>query len=142
MWDTAGQEDYARLRPLSYPNTDVFVVAFDLVSKTSFDNVSTKWVPELEKHTKNKGGSSGNKVKLFLIGCKSDLRDEKQKAGESDRLVLESDVVALQKKHKGLIAGYVECSALTGKNVEEVFVRAAKAVMRPKKTKKKGCVIL
>ena len=41
--DTAGQEDYDRLRPLSYPNTDVFIIAFSIVNPTSLSNAFEKW---------------------------------------------------------------------------------------------------
>lgn len=37
-----GQEDYNRLRPLSYRGADVFILAFSLISKASYENVSKK----------------------------------------------------------------------------------------------------
>ena len=42
LWDTAGQESYDRVRPLSYPDTDVFLIAFSLAYKPSFSNVEVR----------------------------------------------------------------------------------------------------
>ncbi|KAG4960949.1 hypothetical protein JHK82_037630 [Glycine max] len=42
LWDTAGQEDYNRLRPLSYRGADVFLLAFSLLSRASYENISKK----------------------------------------------------------------------------------------------------
>merc|ERR1719479_621282 len=68
LWDTAGQEDYDRLRPLSYPQTDVFLVCFSVISQASFENVKTKWVPEIQHHAPG--------VPIVLVGTKSDLRND------------------------------------------------------------------
>ena len=53
LWDTSGQEDYARLRPLSYPQTNVFIVVYSIISRTSYENVKTKWIPEIKHHCPN-----------------------------------------------------------------------------------------
>jgi len=45
LWDTAGQEEYDRLRPLSYPETDVILVCFAIDSHASLENVTDK-VPQ------------------------------------------------------------------------------------------------
>jgi len=42
LFDTAGQEDYDRLRVLSYPHTSVFLVCFSVVSPASLENVEEK----------------------------------------------------------------------------------------------------
>uniref|UniRef100_A0A0E0R7B3 Uncharacterized protein n=1 Tax=Oryza rufipogon TaxID=4529 RepID=A0A0E0R7B3_ORYRU len=39
LWGTAGQEDYSRLRILSYRGADIFVLAFSLISRASHENV-------------------------------------------------------------------------------------------------------
>ncbi|KAK6020251.1 Ras family protein, partial [Ostertagia ostertagi] len=60
LFDTAGQEDYDRLRPLSYPQTDVFLVCFSVVAPASFENVREKWVPEIAHHC--------SKTPFLLVG--------------------------------------------------------------------------
>ncbi|CAN6441620.1 unnamed protein product [Victoria cruziana] len=69
LWDTAGQEDYSRLRPLSYRGADVFVLAFSLVSRASYENVLKKWMPELRRFAPN--------VPIVLVGTKLDVREDK-----------------------------------------------------------------
>ncbi|CAN1148105.1 Rac-like GTP-binding protein ARAC7 [Linum perenne] len=62
LWDTAGQEDYSRLRPLSYRGADIFVLAFSLISRASYENVLKKWMPELRRFAPS--------VPIVLVGTK------------------------------------------------------------------------
>ena len=62
----AGQEDYDRLRPLSYPQTDVFLIAFSVERKYSLDNVRDKWFTEIKHYCPN--------TPWLLLGLKADLR--------------------------------------------------------------------
>ena len=54
VWDTAGQEGYDRLRPLSYPDADVFFLCFALDLEDSLNNVEHKWVPDVRQHCKKR----------------------------------------------------------------------------------------
>eukprot|EP01136_Pigoraptor_vietnamica_P015498 Opistho-1_new@58733 len=68
LWDTAGQEDYDRLRPLSYPDTNVVLMCFAIDSPDSLENIKEKWVPEVRHFCPN--------VPFVLVGCKKDLRND------------------------------------------------------------------
>ncbi|CDY59407.1 BnaC01g42410D [Brassica napus] len=107
LWDTAGQEDYNRLRPLSYRGADVFILAFSLISKASYENVSKKWIPELKHYAPG--------VPIILVGSKLDLRDDKQFFID----------------HPG--AHLFTSNA----NVKAVFDAAIRVVLQPPKQKKK-----
>lgn len=135
LWDTAGQEDYDRLRPLSYPQTDVFIVCFSLVDYGSLQNVRLKWVPEVRHHCP--------RVPIVLCGTKSDLRNSAAAAasgryGASKAPTIIQHRMGLAMAKEIGAAKYLECSALmsTSMNLKVVFdeaIRCATArTARPK----------
>jgi len=125
LWDTAGQEEYEKLRPLSYPNTDVFLVCFSVDNHKSLENVTTKWVPELKHHVNN--------PQILLVGTKADCvpRQVTSAEGEDTRKAI------------GAFA-YLECSAKQSReSVTKVFEAAIKFVLFPTKPKRSGgCTLL
>ncbi|KAK4077407.1 P-loop containing nucleoside triphosphate hydrolase protein [Trichoderma compactum] len=145
LWDTAGQEDYDRLRPLSYPQTDVFLICFSVVSPPSYDNVAAKWLPEITHH------SSGTPI--ILVGTKIDLRDDPATRANLTKQHMEPvkyenvlNYVKEVNKANKIIYKYIECSALTQRNLKSVFDEAIRAVLNPtpqaSKAKKSKCSIL
>lgn len=138
LWDTAGQEDYDRLRPLSYPQTDVFLICFSVVSPSSFDNVTTKWYPEIKHHCPD--------APLLLVGTKIDLREDKEVVGQ-----LSAQGLAPVKREQGIkmaskvrAVKYLECSALTQRGLKQVFDEAVRAVLMPQPPARsdKKCLLL
>ncbi len=69
LWDTAGQEDFDRLRPLSYPQSDVILMCFSVISPASLENVYAKWYPEVHHYIPD--------VPIVLVGTKVDVRSDK-----------------------------------------------------------------
>ena len=123
LWDTAGQEDYDRLRPLSYPQTHVFLICFSIISPSSFENVRSKWEPEIKHHAKN--------VPQILVGTKIDLRDnavvvsDLRAKGQSPITKEQGTMMA---KELGFYK-YLECSALTQNGLKSVFDEAIRCVL-------------
>ena len=67
LWDTASQDDYKKLRPLSYPQTDVFLFMFSLVDPLGLERIESVWVPEVEEFCPGKP--------CILVGTQSEKRD-------------------------------------------------------------------
>ncbi|KAG8903926.1 Rho GTPase [Tulasnella sp. 403] len=138
LFDTAGQEDYDRLRPLSYPQTDVFLVCFSVTSPASFENVKEKWFPEVHHHCPG--------VPCLIVGTQIDLRDDPQvneKLQRQKQRPVSTEQGEKLARELGAVK-YVECSALTQKGLKNVFDEAIVAALEPPVIKKKGvkCVIL
>ncbi|XP_036625456.1 rho-related GTP-binding protein RhoJ [Trichosurus vulpecula] len=132
LYDTAGQEDYNQLRPLSYPNTDVFLICFSVVNPASYHNVQEEWVPELKGCMPH--------VPFVLIGTQIDLRDDPKTLARlfymKEKPLTYEHGVKLAKTIGAQC--YLECSALTQKGLKTVFDEAILAIFHPKK-KKQHC---
>jgi small GTP-binding protein len=138
LWDTAGQEDYDRLRPLSYPQTDVFLLCFSITSPTSFENIKTKWFPEIRHHAPE--------TPFILVGTKVDLRNNEEtlvKLREKRLAPISVDDGQRLAQEVGAYR-YLECSALTQQGLKQVFDESIRCVLTrdvpgPRRNK---CVLL
>ena len=61
-----GQEDYDRLRPMSYDNANVLILCYDVASISSFQNIEVRWDPEVKHFCPG--------IPKLLVACKTDLR--------------------------------------------------------------------
>ncbi|KAI4831126.1 hypothetical protein KUCAC02_002722 [Chaenocephalus aceratus] len=68
LCDTAGQDEFDKLRPLCYTSADVFLLCFSVVSPASFQNIPEKWISEIRRHAPF--------VPIVLVGTQCDLRED------------------------------------------------------------------
>ncbi|KAL3852977.1 hypothetical protein ACJMK2_016575 [Sinanodonta woodiana] len=136
LWDTAGQEEYDRLRPLSYPHTDVILICFSVDNHDSLTNALDRWSPEVKHFCRN--------VPIVLVGTKSDLREndavKAELAQQKLKPVKTEDAKVISKRIHA--SAYVECSAKTGDGVREVFETAARLALKDKNKKKRKSRLL
>jgi len=137
LWDTAGQDDYDRLRPLSYPQTDVFLLIFSIISPESFQNVKMKWAPEITHYSPG--------TPIILIGNKVDLRGDSEVVQHLAQKGLKP-VSREEGEAMGKEIGankYLECSALTQESMVEAFNTAITEALttKHKKYKKKNAPV-
>lgn len=144
LWDTAGAEDYDRLRPLAYPGTDVFLLCYSVVCQTSYDSITTKWINEIRQYD--------DKVPIVIVGTKIDLRDDTA----TINILKQSNMEPLTQTQGETLAKtmkakkYIECSALNQSNLSKTFNYSILCALKykssgakvPKKSKlKNNCII-
>ncbi|XP_069325296.1 transforming protein RhoA-like isoform X2 [Eulemur rufifrons] len=130
-------EDYDRLRPLSYPDTDVILMCFSIDCPDSLENIPEKWTPEVKHFCPN--------VPIILVGNKKDLRNDertRQKLAKVKQEPVKPEEGRDMANRIGAL-GYMECSAKTKDGVREVFEMATRAALQARRQKKKsGCLVL
>ncbi|KAI9357642.1 P-loop containing nucleoside triphosphate hydrolase protein [Zopfochytrium polystomum] len=132
LWDTAGQEDFDRLRPLSYDGSHVILICFSVDSPDSLENVEEKWIGEVRHYCPRRP--------VILVGCKKDLRHDAQvieglrRSGKSPVTFEQGQAVAAKiGAHR-----YLECSARTREGVLELFEHATRAALTSTASPKYG----
>ncbi|KAF4510983.1 hypothetical protein G6O67_002825 [Ophiocordyceps sinensis] len=131
LWDTAGQEEFDRLRSLSYDDTDLIMLCYSVDSKDSLENVESKWVGEIADNCPG--------VKLVLVALKCDLREQgdEDEAGaegggrEKGPLINYDDGLEVARRIGA--TRYLECSAMRNRGVNEAFTEAARVALGVKK---------
>jgi len=122
LWDTAGQEDYDRLRPLSYPGADIVLLCFSTISQASFDAIKEKWAPEIHHYIPN--------IPQLLVGTKIDLREAKHPDPNSGKFEpIQPQQGEAMSKEIGAVK-YMEICSKTGQGVNEVFQEAVNLVLK------------
>jgi len=130
LWDTAGQEDYDRLRPLSYPGADVLLLCFSTISQASYDAIKEKWAPEVHHYVPN--------IPHILVGTKIDLRETKApdpNSGKYEPVTYEQGKTMAEEI--GAIR-YMEVSSKTGKGLNDVFTEAVALVLKERDVEHKS----
>ncbi|ODQ79561.1 hypothetical protein BABINDRAFT_161946 [Babjeviella inositovora NRRL Y-12698] len=128
LWDTAGQSEYDRLRPLSYPQTEIFLLCFSVMDPKSYEDIKLKWYPEILHH-------SPKDILTLLVGTKIDLREDPHHLDELTEKGLHpiSHLQGSKMAKELSCVDYMECSAATQTGVKEIFDIAIRAVITPPK---------
>ncbi|EFA86502.1 Rho GTPase [Heterostelium album PN500] len=130
LWDTAGQEEYDRLRPLSYPGADVVLLCFSTISQASYESIRDRWAPEVKHYIED--------VPRILVGTKIDLREAQHPDPNSGKFEPVTADMGLSMAKQIGAKQYLEVSAKSHQGLNEIFNTAIDLVLESRGMEKKS----
>ncbi|KAJ8271711.1 hypothetical protein COCON_G00105700 [Conger conger] len=116
LWDTAGNDTFRGIRPMSYQQADVVLLCYSVANHTSFANVRHKWINEIRGHLPQ--------VPVLVVATQTDQREMGSSRAHclssSEGKRLAQDIRA---------KGYLECSAISNRGVQQVFECAVRTAI-------------
>ncbi|ODQ82111.1 hypothetical protein BABINDRAFT_174685 [Babjeviella inositovora NRRL Y-12698] len=109
VWDTAGQERFRTITTAYYRGAMGIIIVYDTTDSRTFDNVEN-WFATVNQH-------ASDEAQLMLVGNKCDDLENRQVPREK--------AVELAKR---LNIPFVEASAKSNENVDQVFYELAKLI--------------
>lgn len=120
LWDTAGSDNFRQIRPRSYQQADVVLICYSVANPNSLASVHNKWIAEVRHHLPE--------VPVLIVATQTDLREVG--AYQSSCIsAVEGREVAREIRAKG----YLECSSLSSRGVQQVFEYAVRLAVKKHK---------
>ncbi|KAM3865103.1 rho-related GTP-binding protein RhoH [Diretmus argenteus] len=113
LWDTAGNDTFKQIRPRSYQQADVVLICYSVANPNSLANIQNKWIAEVRENLP--------RVPVLVVATQTDLRE-----------IRASCISAAEGKHVAhevRAKGYLECSSLSNRGVQQVFEYAVRTAV-------------
>ncbi|XP_022061787.1 rho-related GTP-binding protein RhoH [Acanthochromis polyacanthus] len=119
LWDTAGNDNFRQIRPRSYQQADVVLICYSVANPSSLASIQHKWIAEVREHLP--------KVPVLVVATQTDLREGVHRAS------CISPMDGKRVAHEIHAKGYLECSSLSNRGVQQVFEYAVRTVVKQEK---------
>ncbi|KAK9540175.1 hypothetical protein VZT92_002644 [Zoarces viviparus] len=116
LWDTAGNDNFRQIRPRSYQQADVVLVCYSVANPNSLASVQHKWIAEVRENLP--------KVPVLVVATQTDLRETGAHRGSCI-----SAAEGRRLAHEVRAKGYLECSSLGNRGVQQVFEYAVRTAL-------------
>lgn len=116
LWDTAGNDTFKQIRPMSYQQADVVLICYSVANPNSLASIQHKWIGEVRANLP--------RVPVLVVATQTDLR-EMGPHRASCITAAEGKRVA----HEVRAKGYLECSSLSNRGVQQVFEYAVRTAV-------------